>query len=473
LQSARTSRKRLNPPPSARTVGIVVSPLDSNSVIIRGGRIIDPARGIDAPGDLTIVNGMLAESAPPGAVPVFDATGLIVCPGLWDIHVHLRDPGQTHKEDLQSGTAAAAAGGFTTVACMPNTSPPIDTPEVVQGVRSRAKIVGSCRVLPIAAITLGRLGKTLTDFAELQQAGAVAFSDDGDGVEADDLMLSAFCKAKKLGAVIIQHCEVKALSAGGVLHAGSTARAMGLPGIDPAAEEAMIERDLGLVAQTGARYHVAHISTARSVGLVRQAKAQGLPVTAEVCPHHLLLTDEQCLDGDPNYKMHPPLRGPQDVSGCLEGLLDGTLDCLVTDHAPHTQAEKAVGFARAPFGIVGLETSLPLLATRLVVEGLLDWTGLLARMSVNSAKVLGLPIPNLAGGAPADICVIDPKVRWTIRSAAFVSRGRNTPFDGRSVSGRAVATWIDGSCRFMHRDYEDRWAERPVTDPSGQALPEG
>ena len=428
-----------------------------NSVLIRGGRVIDPARGYDEVADLAVVDGRIAAADRAGDAPVFDATGLVVCPGLTDIHVHLREPGQEHKEDIESGCAAAAAGGFTTVACMPNTSPPLDTPELVRRVIRRAQDVGACRVLPIAAVTRGRAGREVADLAALRSAGAVAFSDDGDGIDDDPIMLEALRRTKEVGAVLIQHPEYKSLAAGGVMHRGPTAEALGLPGIDPRAEAAMVERDIRLVAETGARYHVAHVSTAATVELVRRAKAEGLPVTAEVCPHHLLLIDRDCAGADPNFKMNPPLRSAEDAEACVAGLLDGTIDCLATDHAPHTAEEKAVGFLRAPFGVVGLEASLAVLGSELVGPGRLDWSGLIARMTCKSLSVLGLSGPSLARGARADLCLIDPSTAWTIRPENFRSRAGNTPFGGRKVSVRPVATLLGGRPTFVHAGYRERW----------------
>ena len=427
----------------------------SKPLLIRGGRIIDPVRGTDRVGDLVVVDGSIVADAPAGAV-VFDAAGLIVGPGLVDIHVHLREPGGEHKEDIQTGCAAAAAGGFTTVACMPNTNPPLDQPGVIRQVRRRADQVGTCRVLPVAAITEGRAGKRLTDFRAMLDAGAVAFSDDGDGVEDDGLMREALAQAREVDAVLIQHCECKAISAGGVLNRGSTAEALGLPGIDPRAEEAMLERDLDLVRQTGARYHAAHVSTKGSIDLVRQAKADGLPVTAEVCPHHLLLTEEACAGGDPVFKMNPPLRTAADVAACVEALLDGTVDCVVTDHAPHTEAEKAVGFRRAPFGVIGLETALAVVGTELVGAGSLDWPAFLSWLSCNPLRIIWLDQPSLAPGQLADLCVIDPAAEATISPEMLRSRSRNCPFLGRRVSVLPVATVLGGRLTYLHPDHHWR-----------------
>ncbi|MCH7872789.1 MAG: dihydroorotase, partial [Planctomycetes bacterium] len=347
-----------------------------DALLIRGGRIIDPYAGRDEVADLAIVDGVITSRPVPGAVEI-DATGLIVAPGLMDIHVHLREPGRTHNETIETGTLAAAAGGFTFVACMPNTSPTLDNADTIRLVLGQAERAGHCTVGPLAAITKDRHGKELTDFRALKEAGAVAFSDDGTGVEDGDVMRAALNSAREVDAVIVQHCEYKSISAGGVMHLGDVSRRLDLPGLDPRSEEAMIQRDIALCRQTGARYHVAHISTARAVELVRQARTRGLPVTCEVCAHHLVLTDEACSGADPNTKMHPPLRPQADVDACRRGLLDGTIDCIVTDHAPHTTAEKAAGFLAAPPGIVGLETAVGLAALALIETGLVDWPTLI------------------------------------------------------------------------------------------------
>jgi len=395
--------------------------------------------GRDEVADLAILDGRIASSAPPDAKTI-DAAGWIICPGLMDIHVHLREPGQTHKETIQTGTAAAAAGGFTYVACMPNTNPAIDEPGTVRLVLEKANAAGNCRVGPVAAITHGRAGTHLTDFRALLQAGAVAFSDDGVGVESDAVMFAAFQQAKLLDALLIQHCEYKSISAGGVMHKGDVSVRLGLPGLDPRSEEAMIERDLELCRRTGGRYHVAHISTACAVQLVRNAKAEGLPVTAEVCTHHLALTDKACFAADPNTKMHPPLRPESDLEACRLGLLDGTIDCIVTDHAPHTETEKAAGFLDAPAGIVGLETAVGLAAHALIRTGRADWPQVIARFTIGPARVLGLSRPPILTGQLADLTFLDPKTAWTVDAEQFTSRGRNTAFRGWNLVGRAVGT---------------------------------
>jgi dihydroorotase len=411
--------------------------------LIRGGRIIDPAARRDEPAELAIAEGLITDAVPPDA-RVFDASGCIVCPGLWDMHVHLREPGAVHKETIESGCRAAAAGGFTHVACMPNTRPAIDDPNIVQYIRRRAEQVGLCTVMPVAAITMARAGRELTDFAALRGAGAVAFTDDGDGVEDDRVMEQAFVRAGQLGAILVQHCEYRALSRGGVLHAGSVAERLGLPGLDPASEERMVERDIALCRKTGGRYHVAHISTARAVETVRRAKAEGVPVTAEVTPHHLLLTHEACAGADTNTKMHPPLRTAEDVSACRAALADGTIDCVATDHAPHARHEKDLGFLRAPPGVVGLETAIPLVAKAMIDSGCCDWPDIVRWLTTEPARVLGRDSPTLQPGTAADVTIIDPSLSWTIDPERFQSLSRNTPFAGWTVKGWAVAT-IRGS----------------------------
>jgi dihydroorotase len=413
--------------------------INTESLIIRGARVIDPFSGRDEIVDVAIVDGMIVEDTTRRARRI-DATGWILCPGLMDIHVHLREPGQTHKETIATGTAAAAAGGFTFVATMPNTEPPLDHPDTVRFVLDRARSVGHCEVAPVAAITVGRQGRELTDFAALLRAGAVAFSDDGNGVEDESIMRAAMQRGPEFGAVLIQHCEFKSLSKGGVMNLGDVSSRLGFPGLDPRSEEAMIERDIALCRETGCRYHVAHVSTARSVQLVRQAKEDGLPVSAEVSPHHLLLTDEACAGGDPNTKMHPPLRTALDVEACRRGLLDGTIDCIASDHAPHTAEEKAVGFLNAPPGIVGLETAVGLAARAMIESALADWPQLLAWFTSGPAAVLNLARPEIEPGHPADLTMIDPQARWTVDPRRFLSRGRNTPFAEWKIIGRPVGT---------------------------------
>lgn len=425
------------------------------TLLIRGGHVIDPATGMDGVGDVLIVDGKIAEvgGSLNGDGSVLHAAGLIVCPGLVDMHVHLREPGGEHKETLESGTRAALAGGFTTVACMPNTNPPLDNPALVRSVIEKSRAVGGCRVCPIAAITVGRLGRQVVDLEALRSAGAVAFSDDGDGVEDDGVMAEAFSRAAALDVLLIQHCEFKALSRGGVMHLGAVSRRLGVAGIDPAAEERMIERDLDLLRRAGGRYHVAHISTGRAVDLVRRAKAEGLGVTTEVCPHHLLLTDEACASLDPNTKMHPPLRTADDVEACREGVCDGTIDGLVTDHAPHAAEEKARGFVGAPFGIIGLETSVALAAEALVRPGRLTWPQLIRRMSTVPAAILGVAGGSLAPGSAGNVTLIKPDAEWRLVPQNMASRSRNSPFLHRELVGRVAATIYCGKIGYACSEF--------------------
>jgi len=426
----------------AGLVGVVAAVLHTeshNALVIRAARVIDPALQRDEIADVIVVDGRYAERAS-AAAHVLEGQGLIVCPGLMDIHVHLREPGFEHKETIESGTAAAAAGGFTFVACMPNTKPPLDNPKTVALVLEKARQADRCTVAPIAAITRGRRGVDLTHFAALREAGAVAFSDDGDGVQDTAVMRAAFQQATRTESTVIQHCQDNQLAGKGVLHGGLVAAKLKLRGIDPAAEETMLERDLALCRETRARYHVAHVSTARAVDLIRKAKAEGLPVTAEVCTHHLALTDEACAGADPNTKMNPPLRPRADVEACRRGLVDGTIDCIVTDHAPHSPAEKAVGFAAAPFGVIGLETALGVAAGALIQPGLTGWPTLIARFTVGPASVLHLPLPHIATGQPANLTLINPAAPWTVDPLLFESRSRNTPFAGWRLAGRPVCT---------------------------------
>ncbi len=384
---------------------VVLNRHENQALVIRNARVIDPVSARDSIGDVAITNGVVTESAPADA-HVIDATGSILCPGLMDIHVHLRDPGQIHKESIESGTAAAAAGGFTFVAC----------------------------------ITTGRAGKEVADLPALYEAGAVAFSDDGTGVENDAVMREAFTLARKVDAPLIQHCEYKRLSAGGVMHLGEVSQRLGLPGLDPRSEEAMIERDIALCRETGGRYHVAHISTAKAVELVRAAKKEGLPVTSEVCTHHLVLTDEAVSPDDPNTKMHPPLRPKHDVEACIAGLLDGTIDCIVTDHAPHAADEKANGFLKAPPGIVGLETAVALAVKALIEPKLAEWPRLIEWFTTGSAGVLGLPAAAIRPGLPANLTLFDPNAQWTVEPEKLLSRSKNTPFGGWTLTGKPSAT---------------------------------
>jgi dihydroorotase len=442
---------------ATRGFRLAVIMITADEWLVFGGRIIDPAAGIDRVGWLHVRDGRIAavgHDDPPPIAPRIDATGWLVAPGLIDPHVHFRDPGQTHKEDLASGSAAAAAGGFTTVACMPNTDPALDSGEVVRDVSTRARAIGLCRVHVVAAATIGRRGETPVDFAALESAGAIAFSDDGDGVEDDAVCGQILRGVAAVDAVFYPHCEFKALSRRGVVHLGPVSERLGVTGYDPRGEEAMIERDLALVAEIGARYHVAHVSTARGVELIRAAKDRGLPVTTEVCPHHLLLCDEDVIAvdpaGDTDCKMSPPLRSRADVAALVAAVRDGTIDCVVTDHAPHAASEKALPFAEAPMGIVGLETALGCAAKALLGSFGFDWPELIERMSTAPARIFGLAGGSLAVGSPADLCVIDPAASWNVDPSNFRSKSRNTPFGGWELPARAVWTVLGG--RTTHAD---------------------
>jgi dihydroorotase len=413
------------------------------SLLLRGGRVLDPASSVDRAADLLVEDGRIARVEPgvvaPAGARVIDVAGRIVAPGLIDLHVHLREPGQEHKEDLQTGTRAAAAGGFTTVCCMPNTRPVNDSRAVTEQILRRAREVGAARVCPVGAITKGSAGQELADLDELKAAGAVAFSDDGRTVMNAAVMRRALERARALGLAISQHCQDDTLARDTVAHEGAVAARLGLRGEPTAAESVIIARDLELVELTGARYHVAHVSAAASVRLVRDARRRGLPVTAEVTPHHFTLTDEAITSRDTATRVNPPLRTADDRDALWEGLADGTIECIATDHAPHSPAEKEGG---AP-GLVGLETALAL-GLRLVEAGVLPLDRLLAAMTVGPARVFGLPGGTLAPGGPADVVVIDPDRVWTVAPESLRSKSTNTPFIGWELRGKAVLTIRDG-----------------------------
>jgi dihydroorotase len=417
------------------------------TLLVRGGRLVD-GNGVDHVADLAIAGDTIAAlgsglAVPPGA-QVLTARGFLVLPGLCDIHVHFREPGEEDKETVASGSSAAVAGGFTDVACMPNTKPALDDQSRVRFVRERAAAVGLARVHVIAAVTQGRAGEQLTEMAELKAAGAVGFSDDGAPVRNAELMRRALEYGKMVGAPIIDHCEDKDLAANGVMHEGRVATELGLRGIPAAAEDVMIARDILLAEMTGAHVHIAHLSTRGGVELVRQAKARGVRVTAEVTPHHLVLTDEAVRRYDPNTKMNPPLRTAADVLALRAGLRDGTIDAIASDHAPHTDHEKELEFDRAPFGVIGLETAFSLMLTELVDKAVLDLAGLVRVMSRAPRRILGLPGGGLAAGAPADLTLVDPEARWQVDPARFRSQARNTPFAGFRLRGEVVATIVGG-----------------------------
>lgn len=419
-------------------------------LLIKGGRVIDPSQGIDEVTDVAVADGRIVAVGKGGAdaANVIDAAGRIVCPGLIDMHVHLREPGQEDEETIASGAAAAVAGGFTSVACMPNTDPAIDTEAMVEFVYRQAKRAGLCNVFPIGAITKGRKGTELAEIGQMVRAGAVAFSDDGSGIANSSVMFRAMQYVKMFGKLVIQHCEDADLASSGCMNAGVMAMRLGLPGIPAMAEEVMIQRDVLISKHTGTRYHVAHISTAGAVQLVRDAKAQGIRVTTEVCPHHLLMTDAEVATYNTNYKMNPPLRSQADVDACLDGVADDTIDCLVTDHAPHGMDEKADDFQTAPFGIVGLEVALPLFAKALVESRRLTWSRLIEKLTIRPAEILGVEKGTLKPGADADVTVFDPEGTWTVDVSKFRSNSRNCPYDGWRMKGLVTQTIVGGSVKF-------------------------
>jgi dihydroorotase len=428
-------------------------------ILIREGRVIDPVSAHDAPADVLIENGTIAAVEPrieAEDARVVEAKGLVVTPGLVDMHVHFREPGFEYKEDIESGSRAAAAGGFTTVACMPNTDPVIDNEALVSRIVKRGQEIGFCRVHPIAAITKGQQGNALTEMMLLRDAGAVGFSDDGVPVESSRVMRRALEYARLTGQPIISHSEDRALSAGGHMHEGIVSTRLGIEGIPSASEDVAVARDVRLAEITGGRLHVCHVSSARSVEIIRQAKERGVRVTAEATPHHVTLTDEAVEGFDANTKMNPPLRAESDRRALIEGLADGTLDAIATDHAPHAPLEKLLEFDRAPFGIIGLETSLALVLTVLVKEGHLPLAAAVERMTLAPARILGLEAGTLRPGAPADVTVLDPELDWTFGPGDVFSRSSNSPFLGRELTGRVLLTLLEGKAVHERPEIRER-----------------
>ena len=413
------------------------------NTIVRGGRVIDPSQNIDAILDVRIRAGVIAELGPSleaGDAEIIDARGRFVAPGFIDMHVHLRDPGFPHKETLASGLSAAVAGGFTAVACMPNTNPAIDTPELAGKIVAESEALGLARVYPIGAITIGRAGSELAPYHLLAERGAVAFSDDGNAVEDARVLRQAALYARDLRAPFISHCEDARLAAGGVMNEGAMSLHMGLPGSPGIAEDVVTARDLIIAADTGKSWHIAHVTTARSLELVRWARAAGVNVTCEVTPHHLLLGEELFADWSPRAKVNPPLRAESDRQALLAGVRDGTVDVLATDHAPHAFAEKSGSFASAAVGFSGLEIAVGAYAQALADLSPLRFVELL---SVNPARVLNVPGGTLRTGTPADLTIFSDEV-WTVDARALKSKGKNTPFDGWRFPRRATMTLVGG-----------------------------
>ncbi len=423
-----------------------------NSLLIRGGHLVDPAQNIDEPRDILIVDGRVAEVGAPGklqsADKVVNALGLIVAPGLIDLHVHLREPGQTHKETIATGTAAAAAGGFTSVCAMPNTKPVNDSPAITRWMQDpeRGAVVN---VFPIAAATAGSAGEKLSDFAALCRAGAVAVSDDGKPILDDALMHEALATAARLGIPVIQHAEDTRLTASAPMHLGVTSFRLGLRGQPAEAEWKIVERDIRLAEMAGAQLHVAHISTREGLALVREAKQRGLKVSAEACPHYFLFTDENCADYDTRYKMNPPLRTAADRDALLHGLVDGTLDIIASDHAPHAKFEKFVEFDRAAFGITGLEIVVGATLTHLHRARKVPLKRIIELLSTNPARIVHLEgRGTLAPGAHADVTVLDPKKRWIYDLSKTLSKSRNAPYGGMEFYGKVMKTIVAGNIVF-------------------------
>ena len=437
-------------------------------LLIHGGHIIDPSQGIDQVGDLLIAEGKIMHIG--GSVSLIpslsvilnkakslDATGLAVCPGFIDLHCHLREPGFEEKETIATGTKAAAIGGFTTVCCMANTEPPLDTPTAVDWVKQKASKDSLVAVLPIGCITRGRKGEELADMAGLAEAGVLAFSDDGDPVTSSQLMRRAMEYSRDLGLPIIDHCEDKALSDNGIINEGQVSAKLGIKGIPAAAEEVMVARDLILAKLTRARLHIAHVSTKGSVELIRRAREEGISVTAEVTPHHLTLSEERIAGESPNKpfdtnaKVNPPLRTKEDVQALIKGLKDGVIDAIATDHAPHTLADKNCGLELAAFGISGFETAFGCLMS-LVHQGKINLTQLISKLTYEPAKVIGRngELGTLKAGTPANITILDPDREWIVDSRNFASKGKNTPYDGYKFKGKVMATVFGGAV--VYRD---------------------
>jgi dihydroorotase len=428
--------------------------MSTGTLLITGGRVIDPASGLDAVADVAIADGKVAaigeKLTRSPAQRVIDAEGCIVSPGLIDPHVHLREPGQEQKETLASGSAAAVAGGFTAVCCMPNTTPALDSPEVLRFVFDRAQATAACRVFPVAAATRGRKGEELNEIALLARVGAVGFSDDGDCIASAGMMSRVLSAVSATGLAFMQHCQEPTMTRGAAMHAGSVSTRLGLGGWPRAAEEIIIERDVRLNRGAKCRYHVQHISSGESVAIVKRARESGQPVTAEASPHHLLLTHEACEGYNTLAKVNPPLRESRDVQALRQGVADGTITVLATDHAPHTADEKSLPFDDAPFGLIGLETALALYIEALVATGAIDWPRLIALLTLEPARLCNLDRLGLGAlrvGGPADVTVIDPSLPWRITPAELRSASRNTPFLGRNVTGRPVATIVGGTVR--------------------------
>ena len=429
------------------------------TVLIKNGIVIDPANNINIANDILIIKGIIKSIEPPGKLNtnnldnplIIDAKGCIVCPGLIDMHVHFREPGFEYKETIESGCQSAVAGGFTSVAVMPNTNPVNDNRSVTELILSLAKSKGGIKVHPIGAITEGLAGKRLSEMADLRDAGAIAFSDDGCPVMNNELMRRAFEYSKMFNLPLIQHSEMLDLTEGGCMNEGVVSTELGLKGMPTEAEDIMVYRDIALLEKTGGRLHVAHISSGNSVDLVRHAKAKGLPVTCEVAPHHFTLTDEAVRGYDTNTKMSPPLRSNKDIEKIKEGLKDGTIDIIATDHAPHDITDKQVEYQNACFGIVGLETALPL-SLKLVDEKILSMSDAIRKLTATPAQIFNLDAGNLSIGKEADVLIFNPDIKYSIDVSKFHSKSKNSPFDGWKVKGKVLHTLARGKVIYTDPD---------------------
>ncbi len=420
---------------------------------ILGGRVIDPESGLDRIADILVQDGLIRKILPKSvrvkssakieAKEIIDAKGKIVVPGLIDIHVHLREPGREDEETIYTGSCAAVAGGFTSICCMPNTEPPIDNQEAVKFVYDKAK-QAKCKIFCVGAVTKGQKGEDLTEIFDLVQAGVVAISDDGKPVSSSQVMRNAleYCRMFKLP--VISHCEDLSLSSGGVMHEGIVSTTLGMTGIPSIAEEIMVARDIRLAEFTGGRVHIAHVSTQGSVNLIREAKKRGIKVTCETTPHHFTLTDDAVKTFDTNAKVNPPLRTGKDVEAIKKGLKDGTIDCIATDHAPHSVEEKDVEFDFGPFGMIGLETALGLVVTNLISKRILSWPQAIAKLTSNPSRILNLRAGRIKRDFPADLTIIDPKTSWVVEPSKFKSKSKNSPFGGKKLWGKACYTIVDG-----------------------------
>jgi dihydroorotase len=428
----------------------------NSNLLIRNGRVIDPANALDKMCDVLIVDGKIAQvkqkiqdtKSTTQRNKVIDATGKLVTPGLIDMHVHFREPGDEEEETITSGSEAAVVAGFTSVVCMPNTNPVIENETDVEYIHRKARQARKTHVYTMGAMTKGLQGVELAEMGFMAEAGAVGFTDDGRGVQDPGVMLRALKYAAMFDVVIAQHCQDEQIAGKGVMNAGYYSTILGLPGIDPLAEEAMLWRDIQLVRKTKARYHAQHISTARSVELIQKAKNESLPVTCEVTPHHLLLTEEYCAEYDTNYKVNPPLRTKNDVEALKQAIADGIVDALATDHAPHLQSEKELEFFTSPFGIASLECALALYIKALIEPGILDWPGLIRLMTQNPAQIIGIEKGTLSKGAQADVTIIDPNAEYEIDVNTFRSKSRNCPYHGWKVKGKVISTIVGGEMRF-------------------------